>query len=678
MSAVVRQRSFTPICLQRKTARYGRHVAGYSWRPACLLLVMLTCLSACTAAYALQPAFISGTIYDSYTKTRVSGATVTTSDGLSLVATAGSFVLRLPPDVYDMVFSCNGYRSNILAGVVAVPGQTTNVTVWLTPSSNEFGTVEGYVRSRHSGDAISKAFVATDLGGLAITNRDGFFRMLGPSGSALLTIAATGFESKAVQSFDVLPNQTVFLIDFLQQTSTTHLAASGIITDACTGERIINSAVVSMSGDLDLSADGFFSLDIPTGFTTLVATAEGYQCSYKNLSLIPLPQITSLGLHLVPSRRGSGLLFGLVSDSVTGRLLEHARFESNTGAITFSRANGAYQLYTNLCTSYLDISLQGYDELQIPVSFTGSNTSSLNVQLKPRATLAGRVIDATDNHTIAGATLFISEQPEITSISGADGSYVISDVKPGRSTVNVARRCYLPSQQSFDAVAGQNLILNIAITAQAYASIQGTVTDKFTHRPISGAQLATDSGAYGFTDDLGAFLLTVPACEAVLTITAEGYLPQTAAVHQLSEHDTEHIDCELIACPFFQLLGGSPFQDDQLIFWLRSCRNKMLSESPLGREYVRLFYLHAPEISLVLFQDGFLLNQAAALLQSAAHLPLACSEGELALNSFIEEATAFFEAFLQSGASVPLCRYLERIIADLNNGRLLSLYLDCL
>jgi hypothetical protein len=63
-------------------------------------------------AHAIQPAFIKGTILNTYNNSVISDATISTTTGLSITASSGTFFLRMPPNVYDIIVSAHGYYSN--------------------------------------------------------------------------------------------------------------------------------------------------------------------------------------------------------------------------------------------------------------------------------------------------------------------------------------------------------------------------------------------------------------------------------------------------------------------------------------------------------------------------------------------------------------------------------------
>jgi len=58
-------------------------------------------------AHAIQPAFIKGNILNTY-----NNSVITSTTGLSTTASSGTFLPRMPPNVYDIIVSAHGYYSN--------------------------------------------------------------------------------------------------------------------------------------------------------------------------------------------------------------------------------------------------------------------------------------------------------------------------------------------------------------------------------------------------------------------------------------------------------------------------------------------------------------------------------------------------------------------------------------
>ena len=64
---------------------------------------------------------------------------------LSFAMQNGLFFLKVPPNVYDLIVSAPGFRSNMATGIFSGPGQTATVTYRLAPASTRVGTLQGRV-----------------------------------------------------------------------------------------------------------------------------------------------------------------------------------------------------------------------------------------------------------------------------------------------------------------------------------------------------------------------------------------------------------------------------------------------------------------------------------------------------------------------------------------------------
>ena len=220
-------------------------------------------------AHAIQPAFIKGTIFNTFSSTLVTGATIATANGVSTVASNGAYVLRVPPSIYTLIATAPDSSANLLSGIPATPGNIAQVNFGITPASTPVGYVEGHIVRSSDGEGLQGALITTDLGGATISSgRDGSFRLPSPSGVVTITFSADGFTSKQVKKYTLYPYITTTLNVDLNTAPASRIAVKGIIKDACTGIRINDAVILSNGGEISVSSDGFYSIDTPLGLST--------------------------------------------------------------------------------------------------------------------------------------------------------------------------------------------------------------------------------------------------------------------------------------------------------------------------------------------------------------------------------------------------------------------------
>ena len=358
------------------------NISLYFLRSSLALLILF--FANCNMGHAIQTSFFTGNVYDAYNNSAINDAVITVSNGISLKTTNGKFYINVPPNMYDVYVHARGYRSNIMTGIFAPPGKTVNMDFGLIPASTETVVFRGLIIDLiNDFKGVDNAFIITNLGGMARTGQNGFFKMITPAGISDITILADGYKCKTIQGFKVseqAPNNMIF---FIIPSYGNEISISGIVRDSCTGTGVPEASLLSQTDVEYSSSNGSFSIGAVSGLSTLLATAAGYQFCLKVINSNPLSNLLTHEIKLMPSKYGFGLINGVILDSLTMEPVSMVRVESNTGAITFSRDNGSYKLYTSYCSSRLTLTAEGFRILKTPVSVTRGTPTTLNLHLDP-------------------------------------------------------------------------------------------------------------------------------------------------------------------------------------------------------------------------------------------------------------------------------------------------------
>lgn len=357
------------------------------WMFAAILLLLLS-----SRAAALQPAFIKGTVCSAYDNSLLYNAVIETNTGISARTSSGSFYFRVPPNFYNIIISAPGYKTNMLSGILASPGQTAIVNICLIPSSTTQGYLEGRILDAASFKPVNGAFIGVDLGGAAVSDDNGYFNMRVPSGTAIVTAAAPSYASKTIQQLTIRSGRTARIVIYLKKKNFHTVAITGLVKNVCTGEKLTDARVLSVTGDFDISSNGSYSLDIESGPSTVIATAQGYQYAYRTGSYFGYFFPAIVNMNLLPSKKSFGLVRGNIHDTLSGDALDGARIASDTGAISFSNSDGSFKLYTSTCTSYITVSKTGFTSAQLSLAVTPGSSSYISIGLDPA--------DVSDNATL--------------------------------------------------------------------------------------------------------------------------------------------------------------------------------------------------------------------------------------------------------------------------------------
>jgi hypothetical protein len=528
---------------------------------ALIFLIILILLG--TSVHAIQPAFIKGSVYNTYNNALLNGAIVSTRNDVSIATASGAFGLRVPPNIYTLLATASASCANLMAGIPATPGKIPFVKIGVSPASTTIGYVEGRIINAGSGDGIPGALIMTDTGGAAIASgQDGSYRLASPSGAATISITADGFSSKEIKKYTIYPYITTNLTISLAAASSGTFPVKGVITDACTGIRINNAVIVSNAGKIAISSDGFFSIDTPIGLSTIVvsraddpddaddADDESYQFSSKTFLLTPFSN-TIQNFSLTHSKSGTGLVSGIITNIFSGEAIPGVKVESDTGSISYSQKDGTFKLYTSICTTSISASREGFTPVTKTVIVSQGSITPLNIPMNPLGSIAGFVRDSHTNTGIKDARIALAEDRTVSCKSSDDGSYVLSGISTGTYTIEISHPCYLPeTRAAIQVTAGNTATEQFMLEASARATIHGSVRTFFARRPIPFALITSSAGASVATDADGIYTIELPACTTRITIRAPGFLPSTKRNISPADGETLELNVGLLSWPF--------------------------------------------------------------------------------------------------------------------------------
>ncbi len=567
-----------------------------------LLIVLLSGLFATEQSAALQPAFIQGTVHSAFSGNTVNNAAVLTTNGLRTDTSFGSFSLKVPPTVYNIIVTAEGFMANVINGIVASPGRTTTIEIHLFPASTPAGMVSGRVVHTGSTRGIAGAFIGSSLGGFTISDSEGYYEMSTPAGTAVLTSFAEGYASRVINDITIIAGETTKAVFYLNTISDDDIRLAGTVRNACSAAKINNVKVYTQTGDIAVSSKGLFSISAAAGRSTFLLSADTYLFSFDTLSIGSLADFTSHTFSLYPARNGCSLLRGTVVCSLTDNPLSDVGIASDTGFASYSRSSGSFTLYASSCTSAVSFSKDGYATTEISLSIPAGTSQSKTIELVPLSNITGYARDATDNHTIAEATVSASGPVSRVTRSDENGFYVFSDLPAGSYAISVQHICYQPADALCSTSPGESLNKNFLLSAEGYGILEGSVFDSVTGQPIADARIQAAHGSLTQSDSIGAYSIVLPACPTTLNVSSPGYLSKTVSGVRIVDGVTENRDIKLTPCPAFQLLNSCNLTPDDVFERLQKARRirRSMLATAYGSFYITGFYRYSGEIAMLL------------------------------------------------------------------------------
>jgi len=221
---------------------------------------------------------------------------------------------------------------------------------------------------------------------------------------------------------------------------------------------------------------------------------------------------------------GTTSLAGRVVSGVDGTPVVGAAVLFGSATAT-SDANGRFTMQTLTPGTYdTIITATGFIVLSQSVTIVAGQNSKVFQMFKTptQAGLSGRATDVNTGSALSGAMVSVDGK---TASTAADGTYSISGLVTGATTVTSTKAGYADQTSSITLVAGANT-LNIAMNNRG--TIQGTVRDSVTSVPISGASVV--SAASTTTNANGGYSLTMASGSKDVTVSKAGYQSQTQNV----------------------------------------------------------------------------------------------------------------------------------------------------
>ncbi|MEJ2453891.1 MAG: carboxypeptidase regulatory-like domain-containing protein [Candidatus Thiodiazotropha sp.] len=242
---------------------------------------------------------------------------------------------------------------------------------------------------------------------------------------------------------------------------------------------------------------------------------------------------------IVPTDPSSGIVSGLITDSVTGSPLANVEIGVEVNSRIKTTTTDTHGLYVitdiEVGSASLSASVDGYLSIVASGSVVAGQTLNFSPSMArdptPRSLhLVGTVADGTNGSWLHGARVSILNS-DYLAITDTSGNFSISGVPPGSYTVEVSHAGYAPRLYSLSSPDGGSMNLGKMsllpeIAQVSTGTVRGLVTDSTNGKPLTGVAVAiTGSDIKStVTDDTGHFLIdSVSPGDIVFTASLNGY-----------------------------------------------------------------------------------------------------------------------------------------------------------
>jgi hypothetical protein len=308
------------------------------------------------------------------------------------------------------------------------------------------------------------------------------------------------------------------------------VASMGTVTGKVTNNQgsPISGASVSSSGNGAITgADGGYTLQLPPGDATLMASLAGYQSASVTVKVTANASTQAGTLQIQPINPGNvtGTVVGSNGAALAGATV------TASGVSTISVADGSYAL-NNLPAGPTQIvaALTGFQSGSASVTVVASATTAAPpITLGSSSGAITGTVKSAAGAAISGASVGFGGG---TTTTNASGSYTLTGVPAGTVQLVASASGFQSATQNVSVSGGTTTTANFTLTAgSANGAVTGKVTSASSGAIIAGATVSW-SGGTTTTNASGIYTLTnVSAGSQNITASKTGYLPRTLPVN---------------------------------------------------------------------------------------------------------------------------------------------------
>jgi hypothetical protein len=379
----------------------------------------------------------------------------------------GNYTMNDVPTGQQVILaSARGYYAKI-AVVNVVANQTSTQDFALTP---QVGTVTGVVYDSFSQPVVGATLSVAGTNITGTSSSDGSYTLSNVSvGAQTINVSVPGLRSATV-TVNVAANDTIYKDIYLE---TPVGAVRGTVRNAANNQPIAGASIlvgipfgaVYYSAFTD-GAGNYALNDVKAGSITIYVGADGFTPAQATVTVVA-NQTTTQNFLLAPdTTTTTGAITGVVRNSANNQPVSGATITVvGTNLSASSGGDGSYTI-SNIPSGAqtLNVSKTGFRTATVQVSVTGGQTVTQDISLAPGAgTVTGTVRNAANADPIVGATITVAGT-NISTTSGAGGTYTLSNVPSGAQTLSASANGFIATQVQVNVTDNQTLTQNISLS----------------------------------------------------------------------------------------------------------------------------------------------------------------------------------------------------------------------
>ncbi len=497
---------------------------------------------------------IQGIVSDASSGSPLSGVAITITGATTWTATtaANGFykITDITPGNVTLSAVKSGFSQISGAGTVVTGGTLIfSPALSTTPPTATTGELKGSVIDSATGLPLSGAIIAAS--GVktytASADASGNFALSAvDAGGYAVSVSSAGYGTQTY-TVTIIAGTTTNLGNIALAINATTGTVQGKVTDASGGAPIAGATITitgSATWTAATSADGTYKITgIAPGAITISADKTGY-IAVSGTSTVTAggSVLFSPALSTTPPVETTGVLKGTVANNA-GQPVSGAAV-SVLGKKTYAASTGTAGEFSvsamDVDTYSVTVTAPGFLSQSYSVTILAGVTTDIGtVNLLPSPVtgrVSGIVTDSVTGSALAGVTVFATGASTWQAVTGSDGTYEISDVKPGAVALSAARTDYGTVTGTGTVTAGGTLTFSPGmVMLPTTGEVKGTVIDSSTGQAISGAIISLVTGTYPAktttTDATGAFSVnSLSPGNYTLTITATAHAIQTYTI----------------------------------------------------------------------------------------------------------------------------------------------------
>ncbi len=309
-----------------------------------------------------------------------------------------------------------------------------------------------------------------------------------------------------------------------------------------------------LSQQVDATTTGIFDTEhghihvtpgIAFGSATSMMFKLGYTFSFGEVGGVKQPNeiIAGLGFATPFGKRAPaqfGTIAGRVTDARTGAGIEaQVAFPENAKlqAQQTDPTTGVFRVErVPVGVVVVEVSADGYQRQAVPIEVRDGAVAQYDFKLRPLVTygvIAGTVVDATNKRPLVANIEFPGTSIPSQTSDEATGAFRVDDVPVGVYSVTARVPGYFPATLTVKVEEGQVAAPAFSLTPEAMkAVITGRVSDKKDNSPLAATISFPNTSVPDVTTDpaTGVYTAEIPVGSYAVTVSAEGYITQSAAV----------------------------------------------------------------------------------------------------------------------------------------------------